>query len=296
MLKFKEWEKMTSSVDESIGDDIKNWFSKNFGGRVSKVDSIISDLISIEKKFVSEWESIQIEIGELREKLDSEDLESSERDLINGKIKKSLEKIELMERSKTQKIREFNLAVLDLTKGNQRITKYWNLKKAEAEVEISKDLYEISKNLSDPKMEDELYKKHIEALENFRKKEREMDEFVSDKEIDQEEDESPDDDSEIGGEIDIKTKDLISMGTPKFLNTIKRFTSKDIKRVHRELTTQKNLILNDLRALRREKSLEMDKASKKSDKERIMKKYNSRIYELGEIVDGIREKISYINE
>lgn len=287
---------MTSSVDESIGDDIKNWFSKNFGGRVSKVDSIISDLISIEKKFVSEWESIQIEIGELREKLDSEDLESSERDLINGKIKKSLEKIELMERSKTQKIREFNLAVLDLTKGNQRITKYWNLKKAEAEVEISKDLYEISKNLSDPKMEDELYKKHIEALENFRKKEREMDEFVSDKEIDQEEDESPDDDSEIGGEIDIKTKDLISMGTPKFLNTIKRFTSKDIKRVHRELTTQKNLILNDLRALRREKSLEMDKASKKSDKERIMKKYNSRIYELGEIVDGIREKISYINE
>jgi hypothetical protein len=296
MLKFKEWEKMTSSVDESIGDDIKNWFSKNFGGRVSKVDSIISDLISIEKKFVSEWESIQIEIGELREKLDSEDLESSERDLINGKIKKSLEKIELMERSKTQKIREFNLAVLDLTKGNQRITKYWNLKKAEAEAEISKDLYEISKNLSDPKMEDELYKKHIEALENFRKKEREMDEFVSDKEIDQEEDESPDDDSEIGGEIDIKIKDLISMGTPKFLNTIKRFTSKDIKRVHRELTTQKNLILNDLRALRREKSLEMDKASKKSDKERIMKKYNSRIYELGEIVDGIREKISYINE
>lgn len=287
---------MTSSVDESIGDDIKNWFSKNFGGRVSKVDSIISDLISIEKKFVSEWESIQIEIGELREKLDSEDLESSERDLINGKIKKSLEKIELMERSKTQKIREFNLAVLDLTKGNQRITKYWNLKKAEAEAEISKDLYEISKNLSDPKMEDELYKKHIEALENFRKKEREMDEFVSDKEIDQEEDESPDDDSEIGGEIDIKIKDLISMGTPKFLNTIKRFTSKDIKRVHRELTTQKNLILNDLRALRREKSLEMDKASKKSDKERIMKKYNSRIYELGEIVDGIREKISYINE
>ena len=287
---------MTSSVDESIGDDIKNWFSKNFGGRVSKVDSIISDLISIEKKFVSEWESIQIEIGELREKLDSEDLESSERDLIKGKIKKSLEKIESMERSKTQKIREFNLAVLDLTKGNQRITKYWNLKKAEAEVEISKDLYEISKNLSDPKMEDELYKKHIEALENFRKKEREMDEFVSDKEIDQEEDESPDDDSEIGGEIDIKTKDLISMGTPKFLNTIKRFTSKDIKRVHRELTTQKNLILNDLRALRREKSLEMDKASKKSDKERIMKKYNSRIYELGEIVDGIREKISYINE
>lgn len=296
MLKFKEWEKMTSSVDESIGDDIKNWFSKNFGGRVSKVDSIISDLISIEKKFVSEWESIQIEIGELREKLDSEDLESSERDLIKGKIKKSLEKIESMERSKTQKIREFNLAVLDLTKGNQRITKYWNLKKAEAEVEISKDLYEISKNLSDPKMEDELYKKHIEALENFRKKEREMDEFVSDKEIDQEEDESPDDDSEIGGEIDIKTKDLISMRTPKFLNTIKRFTPKDIKRVHRELTTQKNLILNDLRALRREKSLEMDKASKKSDKERIMKKYNSRIYELGEIVDGIREKISYINE
>ena len=287
---------MTSSVDESIGDDIKNWFSKNFGGRVSKVDSIISDLISIEKKFVSEWESIQIEIGELREKLDSEDLESSEMDLIKGEIKKSLEKIESMERSKTQKIREFNLAVLDLTKGNQRITKYWNLKKAEAEVEISKDLYEISKNLSDPKMEDELYKKHIEALENFRKKEREMDEFVSDKEIDQEEDESPDDDSEIGGEIDIKTKDLISMGTPKFLNTIKRFTSKDIKRVHRELTTQKNLILNDLRALRREKSLEMDKASKKSDKERIMKKYNSRIYELGEIVDGIREKISYINE
>jgi hypothetical protein len=294
MLKFKEWEKMCSSVDESIGDDIKNWFSKNFGGRVSKVDSIISDLVSIEKQFVSEWESIQIEIGELKEKLNSEDLESRERDLIKDKIKKSVEKIELMEREKTQKIREFNLMVLDLTKGNQRITKYWNLKKAEAEVEISKDLYEISKNLSDPKMEDELYQKHIEALENFRKKEREMDEFVSDNRIDPEE--VSDEDSETERNIDIKTKDLISMGTPKFLNVIKGFTPKEIKRIHRELTTQKNLILNDLRSLRREKSVEMDKASKKSDKERIMKKYNFRIYELGEIVDGIREKISYINE
>ena len=60
------------------------------------------------------------------------------------------------------------------------------------------------------------------------------------------------------------------------------------------MTDKKNLALNDLRTLRRNKSKEMDESTTK-EKSKIMSKYNPKIYELGEFIDKIREKINYIN-
>lgn len=289
MLKFEEWDKLYYSVDESIKDDVKNWFSRNFGGKIGKIDSIISELVSIEEQFAKKWEDIQSQITELREDLKSTD-EIAERVEIKKSISEKTAEISAMERGKIQKIRDLNIQVLELSKGNQRISKYWNLKKAEAETEVFKNLYEISKGLKNQELEDELYKKYLDSNEALMKKEKEMDELIPDEDEDIESGDSKD------SEMSVQIRDLLSLSLPKFIEQVRKYTPNQVKRVHRELTDQKNLGLNELRSLRRRKSIDLDNAKGKSVKESVTRKYNPMIYELGERIDRIREKISYTNE
>ena len=87
---------------------------------------------------------------------------------------------------------------------------------------------------------------------------------------------------------------LIKMSLSEFKTEIKGYSPAQLKSVHRYLIDRKNLALNDLRTLRRSKSKEMDQATSK-EKSKIMSKYNPKIYDLGEFIDRIREKINHIN-
>ena len=60
-LKFTDWDKAYYSVNESLGENIHNWLSKNFGGKVSEIDGILSDLVRAEKEYAKEWELLTIE-------------------------------------------------------------------------------------------------------------------------------------------------------------------------------------------------------------------------------------------
>ena len=74
MLKFSEWDRLYYSVDESLGDSVKNWLSKTFGGKIGKVDSVISDLVFAENNFARDWEKIYTEIFSLRDEMESEEI------------------------------------------------------------------------------------------------------------------------------------------------------------------------------------------------------------------------------
>ena len=75
---------------------------------------------------------------------------------------------------------------------------------------------------------------------------------------------------------------------------IKKYSPEGVKTLHRALVDQKNLGLNELRSLRRAKGKELDRASSKERSE-IMNRFNPKIYEIGEKIDKIREKISHID-
>ena len=285
MLTFSEWDKKYYSVDESFKEDVQNWLSRSFGGKIGKIDYIISELVSTEKDFAKDWEKIQMEIGNLNSQIDTGELSDSETEDFRDKIKSKKKELENLERNKIQKIRSLNVRVLDLTKGSHRISKYWNLKKAEAEVEVAENLYNISKNLPDKDMEDQMYKRYLKSRDIFKSKKKELDEFVH-----KEEEEAPKEKKSSGTP---EVKELIHMSTAQFLSELKKYNKEEVRKIHRALIDQKNLGLNELRALRRNKAKEMDKVPAK-EKEKVGQKFNPKIYEVGELIDKIRDKINHI--
>jgi len=288
MLNFSEWDKKYYSIDESAEDGVLNWLSRTFGGKIKKIDSILADLTFLEKEYASQWEKDQSLIYNLKDQIETGELSPSEEKDFRNKIKEAKERISTAARRKVQQIRAFNEQAMKIVEGNPRAHKYWDLKKAEAEVEVVQNLYEISKKFPDKNLEDSLYSDYKKAYDSLKQKEKGIEKIS--KELEKEEDKKPETEkSEISGIMS-----LIKMSLSEFKSEIKGYSPAQLKSVHRALIDRKNLALNDLRTLRRTKGKEMDQATSK-EKSKIMSKYNSKIYELGEFIDKIREKINHIN-
>ena len=54
LLSFKQWESQNINEKDGGLDKIMNWLSSNFGGTISKIDSLLSDINSIETKYSKE--------------------------------------------------------------------------------------------------------------------------------------------------------------------------------------------------------------------------------------------------
>ena len=172
--------------------------------------------------------------------------------------------------------------------GNSRLNKYWDLKKAEAELEIVENLYKISKNLPDKKLEDDLYSQYRKAYDRLKQKEKGAESIA--KEVEKDSDETS-----KGEDVDTsKIGKIIAMSLSDFRDEVKKYSPDGLKSLKRALIDQKNLGLNELRSLRRIKGKELDRASSR-EKTEIMGKYNPKIYEIGEKIDKIREKINHID-
>jgi hypothetical protein len=288
MLNFSEWDKKYYSIDESAEEDVFNWLSRTFGGKIKKIDSILADLTFLEKEYATQWEKDQSLVYDLMGQIESGEISPSEEKDFKNKIKEAKERISTASRRKVQQIRTFNEQAMKLVEGNPRAHKYWDLKKAEAEVEVIKNLYEISKKFPDKSLEDNLYSDYKKSYDSLRQKEKGI-EKISD-EITKKEEEKPE--SKKSETSSILT--LIKMSLSEFKSEIKGYSPPQIKSVYRALIDRKNLALNDLRTLRRTKSKEMDQATTR-EKSKIVSKYNPKIYDLGEFIDKIREKINHIN-
>ncbi len=288
MLNFSEWDKKYYSIDESAEETVLNWLSRTFGGKVKKIDSILADLTFLEKEYATQWEKDHSLIYNLNGQIETGELSPAEEKDFGNKIKEAKERISSMSRKKVQQIRSFNEQAMKIVEGNPRAHKYWDLKKAEAEVEIIKNLYEISKKFPDKKLEDSLYSDYKKSYDSLKQKERGVEEISN--EIEKKEKEKPESKKSETSNI----LALIKMGLSEFKTEIKGSSQSQLKSVHRSLIDRKNLALNDLRTLRRIKSKEMDQATSK-EKSKIVSKYNPKIYDLGEFIDKIREKINHIN-
>lgn len=288
MLNFSEWDKKYYSIDESAEETVLNWLSRTFGGKVKKIDSILADLTFLEKEYATQWEKDQSLIYNLKGQIETGELSPSEEKDFRNKIKEAKERISSAERKKIHQIRSFNEQAMKIVEGNPRAHKYWDLKKAEAEVEIIQNLYEISKKFPDKKLEDSLYSDYKKSYDSLKQKEKGIEKVSND--IEKKEDGKP----ESKGSETSNIFSLIKMSLSEFKSEIKGYSTPQLKSVHRALIDRKNLALNDLRTLRRTKSKEMDQATSK-EKSKIMSKYNPKIYDLGEFIDKIREKINHIN-
>ena len=174
MLSFSEWDKKYYSIDESE-EGVFNWLSRTFGGKIKKIDSILADLTYLEKEYASLWEKEQSMIYDLRGQIETGELSLEEKEDFQKRIKESKEKIATAYRKKIQQIRSCNEQATRVVDKNSRVHKYWEIKKSEAEVEVMKNLYEISKKFPDKNLEDKLYGDYKKSYEELKRKEKGLD-------------------------------------------------------------------------------------------------------------------------
>jgi hypothetical protein len=284
-LKFTDWDKAYYSIDESLGENIHNWLSKNFGGKINDIDGILGDIVRAEKEYSKEWEKIELENDSMKSQIESGNLEEQEEKDFRKKIKDNSNLISVSLKRKIQKVRVLEDKADKICKGNPRLIRYWDLKKAEADLEIIESLYKISKNLLDKGIEKDLYGKYKKAYTNLNDRKEKAEKI--EKEIDTEEDASYDD-SEL--------ESLISMSNAKFRDEIEFYSEKEIKSLKRDLVNQKNSYMNDLRGIKRRKEKESSSSSTAKERKEITSRLNLKISALGERIDRIREKITILND
>jgi len=284
-LKFTDWDKAYYSIDESLEENIHNWLSKNFGGKISEIDGILSDIARAEKEYAKEWEKIELENDSMKSKIEAGNLEEKEEKDLRKKIKENTNLISVSTRNKNEKVRALNVKGDKIVQGNPRLSKYWELKKAETDLEITETLYKISKNLSDKGIQDDLYSKYKKSYSNLKNRKEKAEEV--EKQIGTEE-ESSYDESELDS--------LISMSNARFRDEIEEYSAREIKNLKKHLIDQKNSYMNDLRAIKKRKEKESSSATSSKEKKEINSKFNPRISVVGGRIDKTREKIAILND
>jgi uncharacterized small protein (DUF1192 family) len=174
LYNFTEWKKQDGINESNSVDKIVNWLSSNFGGTISKIDSLISDILKIEEDYMKEWNEIQTDIDSLevqKAQIKSDPAEAKKLERLIDRNQKLLNTLSKKRRSQIESIEK---KVEDTVKDKQRLIKYWNYKKAQAEVDVAERLYKLAKNLTDQSIADELYDKYKDAALMARKKDEDF--------------------------------------------------------------------------------------------------------------------------
>lgn len=290
-LNFSDWKRKGNSVDESLSDDIQNFLSRTLGGRVKKLDGIISDLESSEDEYIKEWERVQTDISSIRSQMEDEDISGKEESDLKKKLKEYNNFLDILSRRKNQKVKSLNNQASSIIENNPRLKKYWDLKKSESEVQMAEKKYKIAKRFPDRRIQDELYSEYKKLYDRYQQKERESRKIKSDLEKEFDDEEKPLKKTKMSG-----MGEIIRMGLSEFKKEVRGYSPMDLKSLRKNLIEIKNDSLNELRAVKRAKSRELDRATNSKERTKISSDFNPVIYDLGEYIDRIREKINHIDD
>jgi hypothetical protein len=169
ILRFSEWNNRSVNESSSL-DKIMNWLSSNFGGSVSKIDNLLSNINSIETKYIKDWNQIQTEIDALDIQKDQTKNDPAEYKKLERMIDRNMGLISALNKKKAAEIAKIDNKVEEIVGGNSKLIAYWNSRKSKLEADLAEKIYNISKDLTDETVSDELYQKYKKALLSARKK------------------------------------------------------------------------------------------------------------------------------
>jgi len=170
LLNFKEWESQNLNEKDSSLDKIMNWLSSNFGGTISKIDSLLSDINSIETQYSKDWNDIQTDIDALEVKKAQTKSDPAEAKKLERMIDRNQKLLTALNKKRKADISKVDDRVEKLVKGKQRLVSYWNLKKSELEADLAEKMYKMAKDLTDDSVADELYDKYKKAALDAKEK------------------------------------------------------------------------------------------------------------------------------
>ena len=170
LLNFKEWESQNLNEKDSSLDKIMNWLSSNFGGTISKIDSLLSDVNSIETQYSKDWNEIQTDIDALEVKKAQTKSDPAEAKKLERMIDRNQKLLTALNKKRKADISKVDDRVEKLVNGKQRLVSYWNLKKSELEADLAEKMYKMAKDLTDDSVSDELYDKYKKAALDAKEK------------------------------------------------------------------------------------------------------------------------------
>jgi hypothetical protein len=140
------------SIKEGLGDKIMNFFSKNLGGDVHKIDKILRDMKEEEVRFIKnehESESKYYKMSAALAQLKRDKASQNEQAVIIDRLNKLAKLLKDLVRSHNSIMDELEKQVDIITKKNNRKADYYNLKRAEDSVETKKMRAEFKRKLAE---------------------------------------------------------------------------------------------------------------------------------------------------
>lgn len=159
-------EESLNAIKESLGDKIINFFSKNLGGGISKIDKLLRDMKEEETRFIHdehEAESKFYKLSTALSQLKKDNADKSETDQYIVKLNKIQKLIKDLLSSHSSIMDSLEKQVDVLTNKNNRRSEYYNLKRAEDAVETKRLRAEMKKKLISQE-DDAEYLKDIQKI------------------------------------------------------------------------------------------------------------------------------------
>lgn len=174
MNNILDWKDYVEShrIDEGIMSNVKNWLSRNFGGSVSKIDSLLNSWKSNEWDYVKQNDKAEMEIHQLDLERASMRKDPALYKANEASVRELKKKISALANFRDKNSSLLETKIKKLVKNNDRLLDYYEMKKAKIEAELAKDLLDNYK--WDKSKEDEIYGRYSEALERVKEKEKEF--------------------------------------------------------------------------------------------------------------------------
>lgn len=168
-------------IKESLGDKIINFFSKNLGGDISKLEKILQDMKSEEIKFVTDEhksESKFYKLSAALSQLKKDKVDQSEIAQYADQLNKLKKLIRDLMSSHNSIMDSLEKQVDIITKKNDRKSDYYNLKRAEDSVETKKLRANYKKKLISQAEESDYLEDLQKILGNPKDAEKDLDKAI----------------------------------------------------------------------------------------------------------------------
>jgi hypothetical protein len=177
LLKYSQWNSLNEA---SLSDKITNYLENLFGGKISKINDIISSYRKSESRFVNEWEEIKKEVDKLELEKSQTKSDPAEMKRLERMIARNNELVSQANKAHQKKTDEIMRKVDKIISGNKRLEEYWETEKLRIDSFIAEQMYKRSKELADRNLTSDLYDEYRSVMMRSKEKDDAFKEMYGD--------------------------------------------------------------------------------------------------------------------
>ena len=145
-LSFEEWE---SLHEGQFFDKIKNFLSRSVGGAIGKLDELLSSYRRSENDYIKDWDEGSIEKDKLEIELAQSKSDPAEIKKLERMMKRNRDVHSTAQKARADRSEAIDKKARSITKGNERLSEYWEVEVSRVNAEISERLHKKAKAFND---------------------------------------------------------------------------------------------------------------------------------------------------